>query len=238
MAEYLKKAQPGARTDMNAVRDTVAGILEDVRSRRLDAVREYSRQVRRLGPAVVQGRRRRDRASQGGHRARGAGLAGVRARARSGQFAELQRDSMCEFEVETRPGVFLGQKHIPVASAGAYVPGGKYPMLMSAQMSILTAKVAGVRARGGLRAALRGQGHLPRDALVDGARRRRRDLVRRRRPGARPHGLRRRGLRAGRLHRRPRQHVRRRGQAPALRRGRHRPAGRTDRDPDHRRRDC
>ena len=51
---------------------------------------------------------------------------------------------MTDFEVETLPGVFLGQKQIPVASAGAYVPGGKYPMLMSAQMSVLTAKVAGV----------------------------------------------------------------------------------------------
>ncbi len=59
-------------------------------------------------------------------------------------FAELQRASMLEFEEETRPGVFLGQKHIPVGSVGAYVPSGKYPMLMSAQMSILTAKVAGV----------------------------------------------------------------------------------------------
>ena len=79
------------------------------------------------------------------------------------RFARLQRESMTDFEVETRPGVFLGQKHIPVANAGAYIPGGKYPMLMSAQMSILTAKVAGVRSRRRLRASLQGsRGSTPR----------------------------------------------------------------------------
>ena len=92
------------------------------------------------------------------------------------------------------------------------------------------------RARRGLRAALPGRRHLPRDALVDGPRRRRRDLVPGRRAGPCPHGLRRRGLRAGRLHRRPRQHVRGRGQTAALRRRGHRPAGRPDRDPRDRRR--
>lgn len=59
-------------------------------------------------------------------------------------FAEHQLRSMVEFEVETMPGVFLGQRHIPVAAAGAYIPGGRYPLLASAHMTILTAKVAGV----------------------------------------------------------------------------------------------
>ncbi|TDD48638.1 histidinol dehydrogenase [Saccharopolyspora elongata] len=59
-------------------------------------------------------------------------------------FAERQLASMQEFEVETLPGVHLGQKHIPVAAAGAYVPGGRYPLLASAHMTILTAKTAGV----------------------------------------------------------------------------------------------
>lgn len=59
-------------------------------------------------------------------------------------FAEIQRASMTDVEVETMPGVILGHKNIPVQNAGCYVPGGKYPMLASAHMSVLTAKVAGV----------------------------------------------------------------------------------------------
>lgn len=59
-------------------------------------------------------------------------------------FAEQQRASITDIEVETRPGVFLGHKNIPVNSVGCYVPGGRYPMVASAHMTILTAKVAGV----------------------------------------------------------------------------------------------
>jgi sulfopropanediol 3-dehydrogenase len=59
-------------------------------------------------------------------------------------FARHQLDSMSEFEVETMPGVFLGQKHIPIVKAGAYVPGGRHPMLASAHMTVVTPKVAGV----------------------------------------------------------------------------------------------
>ena len=60
-------------------------------------------------------------------------------------FAQHQRDSMLDVEVETLPGVILGHKHIPVNSVGCYVPGGKFPMVASAHMSVLTAKVAGVK---------------------------------------------------------------------------------------------
>ena len=59
-------------------------------------------------------------------------------------FARAQRDSMHDFEIETIPGVRLGQRLIPINNAGAYVPGGRYPMVASAHMSIVTAKVAGV----------------------------------------------------------------------------------------------
>lgn len=59
-------------------------------------------------------------------------------------FAEAQRASMTDIEVETLPGVFLGHKNIPVQSVGCYVPGGKFPMVASAHMSVLTASVAGV----------------------------------------------------------------------------------------------
>ena len=61
------------------------------------------------------------------------------------QFAEAQRSTMLPLEVEIRPGVILGHKHIPVNCVGSYVPGGRYPMFGSAQMSIIPAKVAGVR---------------------------------------------------------------------------------------------
>ena len=59
-------------------------------------------------------------------------------------FAQVQRESMLDVEVETLPGVFLGHKHLPVGNVGSYVPGGRYPMVASAHMSVLTAKVAGV----------------------------------------------------------------------------------------------
>lgn len=60
-------------------------------------------------------------------------------------FARIQLDSMKNVEVETRPGVVLGHKHIPVSSVGCYIPGGKYPLVASAHMSVATAKVAGVK---------------------------------------------------------------------------------------------
>ncbi|MFN3817795.1 histidinol dehydrogenase [Blastomonas sp.] len=66
------------------------------------------------------------------------------AQAQVRNFAEVQRASMTDVEVETMPGVVLGHKNIPINSAGCYVPGGKYPLLASAHMSVITAKVAGV----------------------------------------------------------------------------------------------
>src|SRR5258707_9272338 len=66
------------------------------------------------------------------------------AQAQVRNFAQHQRASMLDIEVETLPGVVLGHKHIPVNSVGCYVPGGKYPLLASAHMSVITAKVAGV----------------------------------------------------------------------------------------------
>mmetsp|Transcript_65696 Transcript_65696/g.182877 ORF Transcript_65696/g.182877 Transcript_65696/m.182877 type:complete len:459 (+) Transcript_65696:81-1457(+) len=59
------------------------------------------------------------------------------------RFAQIQRDSMKDVETETQPGVILGHKHIPIKNVGCYVPGGKFPMIASAHMSVLTAKVAG-----------------------------------------------------------------------------------------------
>lgn len=59
-------------------------------------------------------------------------------------FAKAQMKRLVDFEEETLPGVFLGQKVIPIASSGSYVPGGRYPMLASAHMTVITPKVAGV----------------------------------------------------------------------------------------------
>jgi sulfopropanediol 3-dehydrogenase len=67
------------------------------------------------------------------------------AQAQVRRFAEEQRKSMLDIEVETLPGVILGHKNIPVNSVGCYIPGGRYPMVASAHMSVLTAKVAGVK---------------------------------------------------------------------------------------------
>lgn len=143
MPRYLKNAAPQQAADRQAVRETVAAIIADVAARGEDAVREYSRRFDRwdppsfkIGPEEVE----RAKASVAPDILTSLEFAHTQIE----NFARLQRESMREFEAETLPGVFLGQKHIPVASAGAYVPGGKYPMLMSAQMSILTAKVAGV----------------------------------------------------------------------------------------------
>ncbi|QQB59622.1 histidinol dehydrogenase [Staphylococcus equorum] len=61
------------------------------------------------------------------------------------RFAEAQKNSLKDFETENSPGVILGQKNIPVDSVGCYIPGGRYPMIASSHMSILTAKVAGVK---------------------------------------------------------------------------------------------
>ena len=61
------------------------------------------------------------------------------------KFAEIQKSVDSDVEEETFPGVFLGHKNIPVNSVGCYIPGGKYPMVASAHMSVLTAKVAGVK---------------------------------------------------------------------------------------------
>ena len=67
------------------------------------------------------------------------------AQAQVRNFAQIQRDALRDVEVETMPGVVLGHKNIPINSVGCYVPGGKYPLVASAHMSIVTAKVAGVK---------------------------------------------------------------------------------------------
>ena len=132
----------GREADPDIAR-TVSGVIADIRARGDEAVREYSRRFDkwdpedfRLGPDRI--REIIDslpttliddiRTVQGNVR----------------EFAQRQLDSLLDFEVEMSPGVHLGQRNIPVERAGAYIPGGRYPLVASAHMTIVTAKVAGV----------------------------------------------------------------------------------------------
>jgi sulfopropanediol 3-dehydrogenase len=139
----LKGPEPASRTaaTLDAVHDTVTGIIADIRARGDEAVREYSERFDSWTPVRLSAGRIEEI------------IAGVPEQViedirfvqdQVRTFAQHQRDSMHEFEVETLPGVKLGQRHVPVAAAGAYIPGGRYPLVASAHMTIVTAKVAGV----------------------------------------------------------------------------------------------
>src|SRR5204862_2739693 len=81
------------------------------------------------------------------------------AQAQVRNFAQKQKDTLKDLEVETLPGVVLGHRHIPVNSIGCYVPGGRYPMVASAHMSIVTARVAGVKRIAACALPFRGEPH-------------------------------------------------------------------------------
>jgi sulfopropanediol 3-dehydrogenase len=145
MAEHLKRGKPqDQRADDDAqVRRIVEGILADIEARGDAAVRELSEKFDAWSPpsfrlsdsdieAALAKVSKRD-------------LDDIRfAQSQVRNFAEHQKAACKDIEVETLPGVILGHKNIPVNSVGCYVPGGKYPMVASAHMSIVTAKVAGV----------------------------------------------------------------------------------------------
>jgi sulfopropanediol 3-dehydrogenase len=144
MTHYLKEAQPTEQdTRLQGVRDTVTQVIADVRERGDAAVREYSEKFDRWSPDSFKlDAEAIDKIISSVPQQAIADIKTVQARVRT--FAQHQKDSLRDFEVETEPGVHLGQKNIPVASAGAYVPGGKYPLVASAHMTVVTAKVAGV----------------------------------------------------------------------------------------------
>jgi sulfopropanediol 3-dehydrogenase len=145
MARYLKRGRDAAlrAEDDSKVRATVEAILADIEKHGDAAVRELSikfdqwdRGDFRLTDAEIE-----DCLSQLSQR----NIDDIKfAQAQVRNFAEHQKASMLDIEVETLPGIVLGHKHIPVNSVGCYVPGGKYPLLASAHMSVITAKVAGV----------------------------------------------------------------------------------------------
>ena len=145
MIRYLKRgASASALAEADAkVRATVEAILKDVEAHGDDAVRRYSQQFDQWDPADFTLSQAAIEAAVKKLSARE--LEDIRfAQTQVRGFAQIQRDSMKDVEVETLPGVVLGHKHIPVNAAGCYVPGGKYPLIASAHMSVLTAKVAGV----------------------------------------------------------------------------------------------
>jgi sulfopropanediol 3-dehydrogenase len=145
MARWLKEGISDAIADEAdaRVRETVAGILDDVKRRGEAAVRELSERFDGWSPQSFRLRPDEIEACIAvlGERV----IADIEfAQAQIRRFAEVQKDALRDVEVETLPGVVLGHKNIPVQSVGCYVPGGKYPMVASAHMSIVTAKVAGV----------------------------------------------------------------------------------------------
>ena len=125
------------------VRATVEAILKDIELRGDAAVRAYSRQFDQWDPADFTLSTAAIEAAVKQLSAREVEDIHF-AQAQIRNFAQIQRDSMRDVEVETLPGVVLGHKHIPVNAVGCYIPGGKYPLIASAHMSVLTAKVAGV----------------------------------------------------------------------------------------------
>jgi sulfopropanediol 3-dehydrogenase len=143
MATYLKRRIAREVTDEmdQKVRQTVEGILADVKKRGDAAVRAYSEQFdkwvpRKLSPSDIEKILSKVQPST---------LEDIKfAQAQIRNFAEHQRAALRDIEVETLPGVKLGHRNIPVDSVGCYVPGGRYPMVASAHMSIVTARTAGV----------------------------------------------------------------------------------------------
>jgi len=143
MATYVKEPRRLAEAVTEEIRSTVSTVLSDVARRGTDAVREYSERFDDWSPPSFRVSDKdiasvADRVDPDVRHHAQFTLEQVR------NFARLQLESMNEFEVETLPGVVLGQKHIPVHSVGAYSPGGLYPLIASAFMTVATPKVAGV----------------------------------------------------------------------------------------------
>jgi len=146
MIKYLKRGKDvQIRLDEDAkVRQTVEDIIKDVEVRGDEAVRTYSKKFDNWDPSdfrLSQAEIEKARKALSAREIEDITFAQKQVR----NFAQIQRDSMKDVEVETYPGVILGHKHIPVNAVGCYIPGGKYPLLASAHMSVLTAKVAGVK---------------------------------------------------------------------------------------------
>ena len=145
MAKYLKQGLAQSEVDEAdaKVRAQVEAILGDIEARGDRAVRELSEKFDRWSPETFRLTETEIEAAMSKVAKRD--LDDIRfAQEQVRNFARHQKAALKDIEVETMPGVVLGHKNIPVNSVGCYVPGGKYPMVASAHMSVVTAKVAGV----------------------------------------------------------------------------------------------
>lgn len=141
--EYLKRAPERSESDQREVIDAVASMLADIRERGEAAVRELSQRLDDWSPESF---RVPDREIETAHEHIAPELREAIdfAQDQVRGFARLQRETLLDLEVETRPGAVLGHRHLPVDSVGAYVPGGRYSLIASSYMSVIPAKVAGV----------------------------------------------------------------------------------------------
>ena len=143
MAIYLKEAKKRPEQDIQAVSDTVSEVLDRVRREGEAAVRFYSKKFDNWDPPDF--RVSRDEIERAGKSLSALEREDIDfCQAQIRNFAQKQREVIVGFEAETLPGIHLGQKIIPVQASGSYTPGGRYPMLASAHMTIITPKVAGV----------------------------------------------------------------------------------------------
>jgi sulfopropanediol 3-dehydrogenase len=143
--QHLKSGKPAeARAEDDAqVRSSVEAILKDIETRGDGAVRDLAQRFD--GYAAPSFRLTSSEIEAAMQKVSTRDMEDIRfAQKQIRKFAEAQRASMVDIEVETMPGVILGHKNVPVQSVGCYVPGGKFPMVASAHMSVLTASVAGV----------------------------------------------------------------------------------------------
>ena len=146
MARYLKHGMDASaiKAADAKVRETVERILAEVEARRDAAVRELSQRFDNWSPPSF--KLTANEVERAISRVAKRDLNDIKfAQAQVRNFAQKQKETLRDLEVETLPGVVLGHRHIPVNSIGCYVPGGRYPMVASAHMSIVTARVAGVK---------------------------------------------------------------------------------------------
>jgi sulfopropanediol 3-dehydrogenase len=146
MIRQIKSGQPAAVKAENSlqVRQTVEMILGDISTRGEQAVREYSEKFDKWSPPTF--RLSKSEIEDCVRSLPAQTLEDIKfAQAQIRNFAVAQRASLQDVEVQTLPGVVLGHKNVPVSSVGCYVPGGRYPMVASAHMSVVTAKAAGVK---------------------------------------------------------------------------------------------
>jgi len=146
MPQYLKTSiSDSDKADADAkVRSTVEAILADIEARGDAAVAAYSEKFDKWSPDQFRMSRAQINACY--DRVTEQNINDIKfAQTQIRNFAQIQKDALRDVEQETMPGVILGHKNLPVNSVGSYVPGGKYPMVASAHMSVVTAKVAGVK---------------------------------------------------------------------------------------------